>query len=142
MADGHVNKCIECNKIDVRLNRKKNVDYYDNYDKLRSTEKHRVLKKREQSKEYTKAEPLKRKAQGLVGNAIKNGVLKRSNVCEYCGKECKTHAHHSSYSREMWLIVTWLCAKCHNRLHNDMKYRLNDYSDVSSVELEQVASTH
>lgn len=35
MSDGHVNKCKECNKKDVRENLKKNKEHYRAYDKER-----------------------------------------------------------------------------------------------------------
>lgn len=35
MADGHVNKCKQCNKLDVRLNYSDKKDYYREYDKNR-----------------------------------------------------------------------------------------------------------
>lgn len=35
MADGHLNKCKECNKTDVRANYTKRLDQYRAYDKLR-----------------------------------------------------------------------------------------------------------
>ena len=32
MADGHVNKCKECNKADVKANREAKAEYYRAYD--------------------------------------------------------------------------------------------------------------
>ena len=35
MPDGHVNKCVECNKNDVHLNRKDKENYYNEFDQNR-----------------------------------------------------------------------------------------------------------
>ena len=53
MADGHVNKCKECNKKDVRENYQTNNDYYSQYDKDRLADKssERNRKKKEYSKQ-------------------------------------------------------------------------------------------
>lgn len=43
MPDGHVNKCKECNKKDVRENRKIKADYYREYDRDRVTANLRII---------------------------------------------------------------------------------------------------
>lgn len=119
MADGHVNKCKECNKKDVRSNRKEKVEYYREYDNVRDLDKtsKRYLSKIENGAVYRKANQEKRKAQSAVAYAILSCKIVKPANCEYCGKECKLHGHHSSYSEDMHLVVTWLCPECHSNLH-------------------------
>lgn len=132
MADGHLNKCKECNKRDVRENYSTNNDYYRQYDRDRLKDKNspRNLKKLEYSRRYDKENPQKTKAQYTLGNAIRDKRLSRGCNCEYCGSSANIHGHHSSYSEDMWLTVTWLCGKCHVRLHKDFEYKLGPWSDV------------
>ena len=42
MADGHVNKCKECNKKDVSANYREHIDHYKQYEKSRMYLEHRV----------------------------------------------------------------------------------------------------
>ena len=145
MADGHVNKCKECNKLDVQLNYRDNFDYYKEYDRQRDSEKgtdrHKMRleysrrkdvqvkrsryanlpevkqRKKELIERRNKEFPERKIANSAVSNAIRGGKLKRPSNCEYCGKECKPHAHHSSYADDMQLMVTWLCTSCHGEVH-------------------------
>lgn len=127
MADGHVNKCKECNKKDVRENREDKNEYYIAYDKKRSSEPERNAKKLSYSKKYTKENPIKRKAQNSIEYKIKSGQILKPCTCEFCGSSKSIHAHHSSYSEDMWNVVTWLCGKCHVRLHKDFEYQLGPW---------------
>jgi hypothetical protein len=132
MADGHGNKCKECNKLDVILNRKDKVEYYNEYDRIRGRIKESKRNKatRERAKlpnvkllkaillkERSLKYPERYKANYTIANGIRDSRITRPCNCEFCGKECKPQAHHSSYSEDMWLLVTWLCTSCHGEVH-------------------------
>ena len=117
MPDGHVNKCKECNKLDVRNNRKSKVDYYREYDKQRSG-RHSP----EYTKEYRERFPNKYKAHNMVNNAIRDGRLYRE-PCSVCGSIESVHAHHDDYFKP--LNIRWLCAAHHKQWHDENGEALN-----------------
>ncbi len=59
--------------------------------------------------------PEKEKAHHAVNNAIRAGRLIRPSHCEECREEKFVEGHHWSYEEEHWLIVDWLCTKCHRK---------------------------
>lgn len=50
MADGHVNKCRDCNKKDVQRNYRRRKEYYRAYDAVRNRSKERTAKRAEYAK--------------------------------------------------------------------------------------------
>lgn len=126
MADGHLNKCKECTKADVKEHRNNNLEKVREYDRLRGNLPHRVEAReiyrktiafyeshRKSLKKYSENNPHKKFATTLVGNSIRDGKLKRL-PCFICGEE-KTEAHHPDYS--MPLDVVWMCKKHHSETH-------------------------
>ena len=109
MADGHVNKCKECNKNDVIENREKRLYYYRDYDRKRGNRQTPEYKKN-----YSEKYPNKRKAHHIVNNAIRSKKLFKE-PCEICGSFYRPHAHHDDYSKP--LEVRWLCDPHHRKLH-------------------------
>jgi hypothetical protein len=109
MADGHVNKCKECNKADVIKNRKSRVEYYREYDRVRGNRQGA-----EYSREYRSNNPLKYKAHTAVNNAIRDGRLVKL-PCRDCGTLDKVHGHHKDYTN--LLDVIWLCPAHHKEEH-------------------------
>lgn len=136
MADGHVNKCKECNKKDVRGNREANLEYIQEYDRRRRSEEYLLSNLKEgetlesvrgavtQAKaRWVEKNPNKRTAQMAVNNAVRDGRLTKLTHCEHCLKnDVKIQGHHWSYLPENWLDVLWLCASCHGKEHR----RLNE----------------
>jgi len=110
MADGHLNKCKECAKTEVRANRKKNIHYYRSYDRKRGNRQ-----TDEYQKEYRERFPAKAKARRKVAYHVRKGDL-TAKPCEVCGEE-KTVAHHDDYSKP--LDVRWLCQAHHVRWHKE-----------------------
>ena len=116
MPDGRVNKCKECNKRDVRNNRKKKVEYYRDYDKKRSKEEDRKRHLSENCKKMRERYPEKYKARTILGNAVRDGKMKRL-PCEVCGSTDRIHGHHEDYNFP--LTVRWLCAVHHKEVHSN-----------------------
>jgi hypothetical protein len=110
MPDGHVNKCKECNKKDVRENRSNKIDYYREYDRERG-----CRQDKEYLKKYRSKYPKKYNAHKLIQKAIKSGKL-FSEKCQDCGDDKLTHAHHDDYSKP--LNIRWLCPACHKKWHD------------------------
>ncbi len=128
MADGHVNKCKECNKKDVSNNYRENIDHYKKYEKSRMNLEHRVkaradyvktesgkkAKKTSQAN-FRKTHPIQYAANTMVGNAIRDGKLIKPSNCSNCSIECVPDGHHCDYAYP--LDVIWLCRQCHNNWH-------------------------
>lgn len=129
MADGHLNKCKECNKKDVKENREKNIDYYLEYDKQRAnnpnraearlkysqTENGKIAARKAKSK-WASSNTIKRAASNIVNNAIRDGKIAKPKHCEACNvKVNRLHGHHDDYAYP--LQVRWLCPKCHRVWH-------------------------
>ena len=132
MLDGHLNKCKECVKKRVGQHREKNIEYITQYDKNRSMLPHRIkarenyqktengknaIKKSRQN--YRKKFPMKYAAHIILGNAIRDGKIKKEFLCSECKNGGQIHGHHDNYTKP--LDVRWLCVKCHVEWHKNNK---------------------
>lgn len=122
MADGHVNKCKDCNKKDVHENRNKKIDYYRQYDRERAKNPKRMKASAEISSAWRKADKRRTAAHNAVTRAVRSGKLIRQ-PCERCGDK-KTEAHHEDYDKP--LDVIWLCSVCHKQRHKEIKELLRE----------------
>lgn len=60
-------------------------------------------------------------------NAVKQGVITKSERCQLCGAVVphrNMHGHHLSYDDS--LDVIWVCRDCHNELHHGSVYSNRD----------------
>ena len=115
MADGHLNKCKECNKKDSDRNFKNKM--LDPEWAIKERERQRKKEERRRSeglvKKYEKRKYIKPAANSILGNAIRSGSIKRM-PCEICGSK-KSEGHHEDYSKP--LDVVWLCSRHHSDRH-------------------------
>jgi hypothetical protein len=120
MLDGHLNKCAECTKSDVRANRKARIEYYQAYDRVRAKQPHRV----EARKQYAldkpshrpETNPQKYAARNKLHAAVRDGKITRPPECEICSASDEVlHGHHEDYSKP--LEVIWVCPACHSFIH-------------------------
>jgi protein-arginine kinase activator protein McsA len=137
MADGHLNKCKQCAKKDVSKNYAENIEHYKAYERARSGLPHRVKAREDYEKsdagkiagneckaKWTRRNPIKRMANVIVGNAVRDGKLIKPSFCESCGSSPnRIHGHHDDYAFP--LVVRWLCPGCHNKWHKENGEGLN-----------------
>lgn len=123
MSDGHVNKCKECNKKDVRENRVKKLKYYRDYDAYRYQNDPNVrIRNNAFSKEYRISNPEKYAAHTLLNNAVRDGRVYKPNSCSICNKftpKRGLHGHHEDYYKP--LDVIWVCVECHHHYFHQKK---------------------
>ena len=129
MADGHLNKCKDCTKVDVCANYRANIDHYKDYERNRGMLDHRVLSRivysntdagktshRKARARWARNNPSKRLANIMVGNAVRDGRLIKPIECSVCGNApSRMHGHHDDYAFP--LVVRWLCPGCHTKWH-------------------------
>ena len=111
MLDGYLNKCKECTRTGVTLNRLEKIEKYREYDRERGNRQ-----SPEYLREYRKANPEKYAAHTSVNNAIRDGKLFKGS-CEVCGSDEGIHAHHEDYDKP--LEVKWLCPVHHKAEHSN-----------------------
>ncbi len=117
MADGHLNKCKDCCRSDVRQNRLNNLERIRAYDRERAKRPERIRNAVEMSRLWRAADARRSVAHRAVRQAILKGDLVRE-PCSRCG-DLKSLAHHEDYDKP--LDVVWLCQPCHKERHKEMK---------------------
>jgi hypothetical protein len=117
MADGRLNKCVDCTKADVAKHRLQNLEQIRQYDKSRASMPHRVAMRKEIASRWRKEHPDRKTAQSKLRYAVLAGTVIKQ-PCWVCGSH-KSEAHHPDYSRP--LDVVWLCAPHHHQAHADIK---------------------
>ena len=115
MKDGHINKCAECTKADVRRHRDENVEQARAKDRERSKRPERKASAAASQVRSREKAPEKVKARSMVRRAIQSGRL-ALKPCEVCGTTKLVHAHHDDYAKP--LDVRWLCPVHHAAIHH------------------------
>lgn len=119
MADGHLGKCKECTKRDVKARYDSEPEKIRGYERKRFADIGRKARVAEYRRNLRLRHPEKYAAWVAVGNAIRDGRLIRE-PCQVCGTTEDVEAHHEDYSRP--LDVRWLCFKHHREAHGQRVY--------------------
>lgn len=106
MADGHLNKCKVCTRIDMAKDRRTNPRARK-YDRDRSSQPHRKALKARVVARWRAAFPERTRAHSQAERVH----VKAPTVCEGCALQRRLERHHPDYSKP--LLVIWLCKPCH-----------------------------
>lgn len=114
MADGHLNKCKHCTKLDVRTRYRDPVASIRirEYERTRNQQEHRKQSRKEYQRHRRDSQPGKYRCHCWVENAIRDGRIQRM-PCEICG-DPKSEAHHEDYRRPQH--IRWLCFRHHREI--------------------------
>lgn len=114
-SDGLLGICKACHKARMKKNRVES-ERARTYDRMRAKTAERRARARAITIRWRRENPEAYRAETAVSNAIRDGRLKRGEVCEVadCGRT-DLHAHHDDYSKP--LEVRWLCPLHHHRGH-------------------------
>lgn len=110
MADGHLGKCKDCTKLDMRVDRVTKPRVRE-YDRERSKQPHRVALRKRVTSDWQAKHPDRRAAHNATSNALRSGKLQKPLLCEGCGLPKRLEKHHPDYAKP--LLVVWLCKPCH-----------------------------
>lgn len=118
MADGHLGKCKECAKADVKANYAKRRKQYSEYEARRRQRPKRRARQIEYGRQYQARHPDRAKARSKFAYHFKKGRIAQE-PCEVCGDE-NSQAHHDDYLIENALRVRWLCFTHHREAHGQI----------------------
>lgn len=105
-------KCKDCIKAAATKFRNENIERVRAYDRMRASMPHRIASSKRVVAQWIADNPARRAANIKVGNAVRDGRLKKQ-PCWVCGE--KAVAHHPDYDRP--LDVVWLCQPHHKQAH-------------------------
>jgi hypothetical protein len=104
MGDGHLGKCKDCAKRDVRANRDARLEQYRAYDRSRPR------------RESPSGSAFSKKTRRLHAAALRAHPIPQP--CAKCGAP-GAHRHHPDYSKPT--LIEWLCTGCHGREHSRLR---------------------
>jgi len=127
MTDGHLSFCKSC--VKERVFRYGKTEAGKKTARKRNQKPERKKWKTEWQKKRRKKFPEKYKAMRIIQYHIQRGSLKKLK-CMRCSENKNIEAHHPDY--DFPLEITWLCRKCHRKLHFNQLENFNlkpiDYS--------------
>lgn len=137
MADGHLNKCIECARHDALNHRRDNLSRVRDYDRKRGDSPSRVAARKAYAlteagkaslargkKAWELRNKHKKSAVIALNNALRDKRIFKTEVCQKCGLSGRLEAHHPDYSKP--LEVLWVHDPCHKQIHKEERAARRD----------------
>lgn len=114
MDDGLLGKCKSCTKKDSLVRYQNQIGKIIEYESKRSKDPRRIAGRKKYDRLRRENSPGKFKAHYTLGNAVRDGRIKRG-ACSVCGSIIRIEGHHQDYRKP--LDVVWVCRKHHLELH-------------------------